>query len=291
MILIKKIIDFFVIILVSLNKISFIIFKKRFLGYFKEKLENHCYIKKKITNNQITFFSPNKLIEWRVETFLEKEPETIEWIDSFKSDESFIFWDIGANIGLYSLYASLKYKNLDVIAFEPSTSNLRVLSRNISINNLQSKIKIVNQPLSQERNKFSQFNESTFQEGGALHSFREKYDFTGKNFETKNQYQLLGTNINDLIDKNILQIPNYIKIDVDGIEHLILQGGDKYLSEKKIKSILIEVNENFFDQFNQIKGIMHKNNFSLKKKDRNENFYQNSNFEKMYNYIFDKNDD
>ena len=57
---------------------------------------------------------------------------------------------------------------------------------------------------------------------------------------------------------------------------------------KKIKSILVEVNENFSDQFNQIKNIMLKNNFSLRKKERNENFYKNPNFEKMYNYIFIK---
>ena len=96
-----------------------------------------------------------------------KEPETIEWIDSFDQSKKIIFWDIGANIGIYSVYAATKFNNIEVVSFEPSTSNLRVLSRNISINNLQSKIKIVNQPLSQERNKFSQFNESTFQEGGA----------------------------------------------------------------------------------------------------------------------------
>ena len=33
-------------------------------------------------------------------------------------------------------------------------------------------------------------------------------------------YQTLGTSINYLIDNKILEVPNYIKIDVDGIEHL-----------------------------------------------------------------------
>ena len=36
------------------------------------------------------------------------------------------------------------------------------------------------------------------------------------------KYNLYGTSINSLIANKILQIPNYIKIDVDGIEHLIL---------------------------------------------------------------------
>ena len=272
-----------------INKISLFIFRKSFLGYLKEALEKYCYQKKKIFNNQVIFFSPNKLIEWRVETFFEKEPETLSWIDSFETDENVYFWDIGANIGLYSLYASLKHTNINVVAFEPSTSNLRVLSRNISINHLEEKIRIINNPLSHESNKFSKFRESSFLEGGALHTYREKFDYTGKNFISENQYYLLGTNINELLDRKILELPNYIKIDVDGIEHLILQGGDKYLNHSNIKSILIEVNENFVDQFNYVNDFMYKNNFILKKKDRNDNFYQNQNFDKMYNYIFEKN--
>ena len=51
-----------------------------------------------------------------------------------------LFIDIGANIGLYSIYAAIKHSNSEVISFEPSTSNLRVLSRNISINKLEEKI-------------------------------------------------------------------------------------------------------------------------------------------------------
>ena len=52
------------------------------------------------------------------------------------------FWDIGSNIGLYSIYAKIKHENIEIHSFEPSSSNLRVLSRNISINDLENKIKI-----------------------------------------------------------------------------------------------------------------------------------------------------
>ena len=33
------------------------------------------------------------------------------------------FWDIGANVGLFSLYAALRPK-IDVLAFEPSSRQL-----------------------------------------------------------------------------------------------------------------------------------------------------------------------
>ena len=203
----KKLIDFFVFFCLNLlNQIFLKLFSISFLGYLKEQLENYCYVKKTILGKKINFFCPNKLIEWRVKTFENKEPETLDWINRFSRDKRIIFWDIGANIGLYSIYAALKSENVDVVAFEPSTSNLRVLSRNISINKLQNRIKIINQPLSDMKNNFSTFNESTFQEGGALNTFKEKYDFTGNILKFKNSYNLLGTNINDLLNRGVVHI-------------------------------------------------------------------------------------
>ena len=38
------------------------------------------------------------------EHFYKKEPETLQWISEFSNNEKTIFWDIGSNIGLYSIY-------------------------------------------------------------------------------------------------------------------------------------------------------------------------------------------
>ena len=42
-------------------------------------------------------------------------------------------------------------------------------------------------------------------------------------------------------ENEILEIPDYIKIDVDGIEHLILSGANKFLKNEKIKGICVGV--------------------------------------------------
>ena len=90
--------------------------------------------------------------------------------------------------------------------------------------------------------------EKQFREGGALNAFGVEYDFSGKKFSVENSYNTFGTSIDDLIEKKTLDIPNYIKIDVDGIEDLILAGAKKMLSNKKVKSILIEINDKFIIQ-------------------------------------------
>ena len=287
--MVKKLSLFCFKILSFLDKIFNIITKRSILVWFKEFIQNESYKKIQILNQKINFFIPNQLVEWRVDTFHTKEPETLDWIDTFDKSGDFIFWDIGANIGLYSIYNSLKHKKSQTISFEPSTSNLRVLSRNISINNLFDRIKIFTVPLTKGENKFLIMKEGEFQEGGALNSFGENFDFEGKKFSSKMNYQIYGTNINYLIDNKILDIPDYIKIDVDGIEHLILEGGNKYLSNKKIKSLSIEINENFTEQHEKVIEIMKKNDFKILHKKHNEDLFKNDPYNKFirtFNYIF-----
>ena len=274
-------------ILTYLNNIFKFITKRSFLIFFKDFIENDSYTKINIQNIETKFFIPNELTEWRIKTFFTKEPETLEWIDNFEKKENLIFWDIGANIGLYSIYNSLKNKNSKTICFEPSTSNLRILSRNISINNLEKNIKILPIPLTNKENCFLTMNESDFIEGGSLNSFGEKFDFEGKDFKINMKYQVLGTTINNLIDNKILEIPDYIKIDVDGIEHLILEGGSKYLKNNKLKSISVEINENFRDQYEKVLKMMRENDFKILHKKNNEKMLTiNSKFSKVFNYVF-----
>ena len=87
---------------------------------------------------------------------------------------------MGANIGLYSIYAALKYPDIEIISFEPSTSNLRILSRNISINKLEEKIKINQLPLTKDQNQYLMFEESEFIEGWSMNTLGAGIDFEGK---------------------------------------------------------------------------------------------------------------
>ena len=131
--------------------------------------------------------------------------------------------------------------------------------------------------------------EGQFIEGGALNSFGEKFDFEGKEFQTTMRYNLLGTTMNYFIENSILEIPDYIKIDVDGIEHLILEGGDKLLTNQKVKSLSIEINENFKEQYEQVLNLMAKNKFRVLHKKINDDFQlEGGKFNKTYNYVFIK---
>lgn len=280
-------------IIYSFLKLINLVFKKIFnrniLVWIKYFIEQDSYEKIKLKSNKsLIFFSPNFLINLLIRDFHSKEPETIEWIDNFDKKNKIIFWDIGSNIGLYSVYAAATIENIEVISFEPSTSNLRILSRNISINNLEKKIKIFQLPLGVNKNKFLEFSERKFNEGESHNSLDKNINFEGKKLDPMNSYQVLSTNIDQIIDDKILDIPNYIKIDVDGIEHLILKGGIKLFKNTQISEIQIEINENYSEQFNSVMQIMNECMFKFKEKKRNDSkgYYLDHKFSKIYNYYF-----
>jgi len=188
------------------------------------------------------FSIPNALNKYRADTFSTKEPETLEWYDSLPKGS--VIWDIGANVGLYSCYAA-KARECKVFAFEPSVFNLEFLARNIFINALSEQITIVPLPLT-DKLSISKLNMSTMDWGGALSTFGQTYGQDGKVLNNIFDFQTLGISMDDAMEHLKIPQPDYIKMDVDGIEHLILKGGADVL--KFVKGILIEINEEFEKQ-------------------------------------------
>ena len=252
--------------------------------YILDELNKNIIKKKKtilFKDLKLIFYTPNRLCYYRVNTFQTKEPETLEWIGKFK--ERSIFWDIGANIGLYSCYAAKK--NLcKVYAFEPSIFNLEWLGRNIFLNNLVEKIVVVPIPLTEIISE-NTLNFSSTDWSGALTTFGQSYGHDGKDLKKVFEFPTLGLSMNDV--KNLLKItqPDYIKIDVDGIEHLILKGGEKVLLNTK--ELLIEVNEKFDQQKNNCVKYLKELGFSLKEKKRSD-LFKNTDFSSIYNQIWVK---
>lgn len=270
------------------DKFFYLITKRSFKLYLLDLIEKESYKKKNILGKEIYFFVPNILVDTRVNNIFSDEPETINWINNFDNNNRINFWDIGSNIGLYSIYAAQKFDNIEITSFEPIPGNLKILSRNISRNNLQDKIKINQFPLSNNENQYLKMIESDFLYGSALNVFGEETDFEGKKINTQNNYKIFGTTVNFILKNNILECPNYVKLDVDGIEHLILSSSDELLRNKNLKSILIEINENFSLQHQTVLEIMDKNNFELFEKKQNNPAKLPLKFRKTYNYIFVK---
>jgi FkbM family methyltransferase len=225
--------------------------------------------------------TPNRICSWRHSSFATKEPEMLEWIEEFGGNGA--FYDIGANIGIYSLYYA-KTKNGNIYSFEPSVFNLRQLAKNISENDLSNRITIISNPIA-EKIDVASFKHSNTDEGGALSTFGAGYGDDGKPIKVSIEYNLLGFSLDSLLEIGaIKEPPGLIKIDVDGIEHLILKGAKKTLSSSACKSVYIEVNDAFHDQASGVTRILQETGFKLKEKRRGEKL----NNKLIYNQIWIK---
>lgn len=219
------------------------------------------------SNIKASFVSRSLMTEKRYTTLFSKEPDTIDWINSFEQNS--IFYDIGANVGIYSVYASILHKNIDTIAFEPSVFNLEILSKNIYINNLYDRISIYPISLDIKKNQ-NQFNMSKVEVGGALSGFGTELDEFNNQRDITFKYKTFSQSLDDFVDEYNLKLPNYIKIDVDGIELSILNGAIKILNSNNLKSILIENT----DPKSGISSFLEENNFQLMSKLRNNEIWK-----------------
>lgn len=163
----------------------------------------------------------NEIEQWRWDTFWTKEPETIEWIKSFQDGD--IFFDVGANVGIYSLYCAAIYPNCAIWSFEPDENNYFRLCENIKLN-LTSRIFPLNAIIANRDGKmgFKNFSLQTGISGGQMIEEGEKACFKIDSFFT---------------------VPNHIKIDIDGQEWKVVQGMAEILKNKNLKSVLIEIND------------------------------------------------
>ncbi len=222
--------------------------------------------------------------KWRYDTLYTKEPETLEWIDTYVNEKD-IFWDVGANVGIYSIYAALSRK-AKVYAFEPSFVNYYYLSANLVRNDLDEKVAAFPIALCENTN-ISTFNMHSLRTGHALAHFGDKIDkmpFYGQE-KVHFRQAVMGFNIDMFVAIFSDTMPTHIKIDVDGIEPEIIKGMSKTLQNMELKSIQIEIDEKEDSTAQYITSILRDNQFQLFSK-RHASIFDDSKYSSIYNYLF-----
>lgn len=181
-------------------------------------------------STEIRFYTPNDQTHWRARSLITKEPCTVKWIDSMQAGD--VLYDVGANVGGYSILAA-KHREVKVYAFEPEAENYALLVRNIELNQVDVKAFCL---AICEKEKFATLHLSARGSGGSGHTFAENAH-NGSHITQS----AIGISIDELIARGLPQ-PTHIKIDVDGLEHLVIEGAEITLDH--VQSILVEINPN-----------------------------------------------
>jgi FkbM family methyltransferase len=155
---------------------------------------------------------------------------------------------VGANIGVYSLYAAAKHEGVRVFAFEPESLNYAALNQNIALNGFQNAIRAYCLALS-ESAALSDLAIAKMRAGGSNNQF-------GDHGSAPSHIQgALGLSLDDLCSRWALPIPHTLKIDVDGLELPILRGAEQILSHPQFRSLLIELRKDDPAQADAVKAI------------------------------------
>lgn len=211
----------------------------RYLGKILDIKKVHFFYLKYLTNQAYFnghFYSIVNHHECylRAINFEIKEKDTLQWINEFNEED--VFFDIGANIGVYSLYAAPKVKS--VFAFEPHYQNYSNINMNKSLNKFKN-LKIYCLAFDKTPG-FGSFYHYKTNPGSSTSQLNRRFDHNNKRFEVLYEQEIIVESLYSFIKKSN-SFPNHIKIDVDGIEFQILEGLGIYLKDDRLKSILIEI--------------------------------------------------
>ena len=182
---------------------------------------------------------PNPQIRSRNNTFSSKEPETLSWIDSFAPKD--VLWDVGANVGLYSVYAGRR--GVIVYAFEPSVFNLEFLARNVHANSVTDAVGIIPVAVGTQSVTLEELHLPSTAWGDSQNTITPYLAYKSQVVPTEKpfavSYRTVGVPLDEIATMFKILPPTHLKIDVDGIEATILETGPQLLTE--IQSVLVEV--------------------------------------------------
>lgn len=192
----------------------------------------------KHNGHRLVFATPNRMTTWRVQSLFEKEPDTIRWIDGMAPGSVLV--DIGANVGMYTVLAAVT-KQIKVHAFEPESQNYALLNQNIAANQLSEQVAAYPLALSDEM-AANRLYLSEFSAGGSCHSFGEDVGFDLKPRGHAFAQGSFSVTLDQLVKSGAVPVPDYIKLDVDGFEHKVIEGARETIANPKVKEILVELN-------------------------------------------------
>jgi FkbM family methyltransferase len=153
---------------------------------------------------------------WRARSFYVEEPDTITWLNRLTPDD--VYWDIGANVGLYAIYAA-KFRHCQTVAFEPESQNYALLVENIVMNGVTSNCLPASIAMA-DRTDVSRLRVRYITKGGAFNMFQSDLgrDALAASFQAAQQYErhegfeqlVFGCSVDELVRSHSLPAPTFI---------------------------------------------------------------------------------
>jgi len=184
-------------------------------------------------------------------------------------DHSQVIVDLGANIGVFALYASWRYPTAKIYAVEPDSDNAEQLQANVAINGLQSRISVLRKAVSAKEGEVFLFRNPDSSRGHSL----------AHRLKCEPRITVSSVTLEQLFDSSGIETCDFLKMDIEGAEYEVIYGcRPSFL--KRIKVMAIEHHQFFpFDsltaahdrsRFNaeSLGDFLTRNGFTVRKRGR-----------------------
>jgi len=174
-------------------------------------LENKLHYDKNDTNSWAPFY----------EVFIKNAYES----NLVKLDKNDIVVDLGANIGMFSLFASSKVKK--IFSVEPLPETYNNLIQNLRhLKNIKT------------------FNNAIYSKGGKIEFNKNEVSGASSIFNKQQNFEKVNVDaitFSDFITQNNIEKINYLKVDIEGAEFDLFENIDNNFLENNIDKIFMEV--------------------------------------------------
>ena len=196
-------------------------------------LINHKASRKYRTIQKQLFFDAGKNFNLFFSRYADIEPQIRKNITGFAKQDSLVF-DIGANIGYYTVYLSCLCDKGKIVAVEPDKGNIEYLKENMERNNC-SNVVIVDKALSDHSGSSKLYVDKSTGRTSSLE--RNSWH---PNFIEITEETISTLTLDDLTE--LYGVPSIIKCDVEGHELSVLNGAAETLKHKPV--LFLEVIKN-----------------------------------------------
>jgi len=216
----KRTFSSFLVRILGLNGCS------HFSNVFLQMIDPVADVIWKKSNRKLSFRTGHGRLLWRVKTFYTEEPMMIRWLESFNEND--VFLDIGANVGTYTIPGAIEAKMTYACELDPM--NVSLLKENIFLNDLHSKVVILPFAAGRTTEVIDVFYRD-FSRGDALQSIGRESPFNTVTGEGKHVSKQFAFPLNQIFEQFKLEHPTRVKIDVDGNEAFLFEGGFDVISK------------------------------------------------------------
>jgi FkbM family methyltransferase len=181
------------------------------------------------------------------------EPE-LQWAIGNLDLENCVAYDIGANIGFSTLLlAQAVGEKGKVIAFEPFPENVERLQKNLDLNDMGKLVQVVQRAV-MEKNIEVPFLTYERDSMGHLENVRKERELL------QGKINVEGETLDHFVFQAGNPPPDFLKIDVEGAEALVLQGATRLLAEVR-PTMIIELHTQ--EATGEVWQIMSRNGYSF----------------------------